>query len=156
QNPEPLVQLRGQLISDIGKVLQAKTLEEVDPAVWNQFQPPLAAGTPDPTPEERQEQLKRFREAFAAEGSMDAFSDKLEEVMAPFEQRGLLKELPPEAQANTEKLLVRTKGSEAFGAQVNVSDVRIKQAAAKLQQSLNEKLPSVEVAARAFAWLEPK
>lgn len=156
QNPEPLVQLRGQLVSDIGKVLQAKTLEEVDPAVWKQFQPPLAAGTPDPTPEEQQEQLKRFREAFASEGAMDAFSDKLEEVMAPFEQRGLLKELPPEAQANTEKLLVRTKGSEAFGAQVNVSDVRIKQAAAKLQQSLNEKLPSVEVAARAFAWLEPK
>lgn len=156
QNPEPLVQLRGQLVSDIGKILQAKTLEEVDANVWKQFQPPLAAGTPDPTPEEQQEQLKRFREAFAAEGSMDAFSDKLEEVMAPFEQRGLLKELPPEAQANTEKLLVRSKGSEAFGAQVNVSDVRIKQAAAKLQQSLNEKLPSVEVAARAFAWLEPK
>ena len=156
QNPEPLVQLRGQLVSDIGKILQAKTIEEVDPAVWKQFQPPLAAGTPDPTVEEQQEQLKRFREAFAPEGSMDAFSDKLEEVMAPFEQRGLLKELPPEAQANTEKLLVRSKGSEAFGAQVNVSDVRIKQAAAKLQQSLNEKLPSVEVAARAFAWLEPK
>ena len=154
QNPEPLVQLRGQLISDIGKVLQAKTLPEVDQTLWKQFQPPLAAGTPDPTPEEQAAQFERFREAFAGEKAMDAFSESLEEVMAPYEQRGLLKELPVEAQANTEKILV--KNTSGFDAEVPVSDVRIKQAAPKLQQSLKEKLPSVEVAERAFAWLEPK
>ena len=154
QNPEPLVQLRGQLISDIGKVLQAKTLPEVDQTLWKQFQPPLAAGTPDPTPEEQAAQFERFREAFAAEKAMDAFSESLEEVMAPYEQRGLLKELPVEAQANTEKILV--KNASGFDAEVPVSDVRIKQAAPKLQQSLKEKLASVEVAERAFAWFEPK
>jgi putative nucleotidyltransferase with HDIG domain len=154
QNPEPLVQLRGQLISDIGKVLQAKTLPEVDQTLWKQFQPPLAAGTPDPTPEEQAAQFERFREAFAGEKAMDAFAESLEEVMAPYEQRGLLKELPVEAQANTEKILV--KNTSGFDAEVPVSDVRIKQAAPKLQQSLKEKLPSVEVAERAFAWFEPK
>jgi putative nucleotidyltransferase with HDIG domain len=154
QNPEPLVQLRGQLISDIGKVLQAKTLAEVDQTLWKEFQPPLAAGTPDPTPEEQAAQFDRFREAFAGEKAMDAFSEGLEEVMAPYEQRGLLKELPVEAQANTEKILV--KNASGFDAEVPVSEVRIKQAAPKLQQSLKEKLPSVEVAERAFAWLEPK
>jgi putative nucleotidyltransferase with HDIG domain len=154
QNPEPLVQLRGQLISDIGKVLQAKTLPEVDQTLWKQFQPPLAAGTPDPTPEEQAAQFERFREAFAGEKAMDAFSESLEEVMAPYEQRGLLKELPVEAQANTEKILV--KNASGFDAEVPVSDVRIKQAAPKLQQSLKEKLSSVEVAERAFAWFEPK
>lgn len=154
QNPEPLVQLRGQLISDIGKVLQAKTLPEVDQTLWKQFQPPLAAGTPDPTPEEQAAQFDRFREAFAGEKAMDAFSEGLEEVMAPYEQRGLLKELPVEAQANSEKILV--KNASGFDAEVPVSEVRIKQAAPKLQQSLKEKLPSVEVAERAFAWLEPK
>ena len=153
-NPEPLVQLRGQLISDIGKVLQAKTLAEVDQTLWKQLQPPLAAGTPDPTPEEQAAQFERFREAFAGEKAMDAFSDSLEEVMAPYEQRGLLKELPVEAKANTEKILV--KNTSGFDAEVPVSDVRIKQAAPKLQQLLKEKLPSVEVADRAFAWLEPK
>jgi cyclic-di-AMP phosphodiesterase PgpH len=154
QNSEPLVQLRGQLISDIGKVLQAKTLAEVDQTLWKQFQPPLAAGTPDPTLEEQAAQFDRFREAFAGEKAMDAFSEGLEEVMAPYEQRGLLKELPVEAQANTEKILV--KNASGFDAEVPVSEVRIKQAAPKLQQSLKEKLPSVEVAERAFAWLEPK
>ncbi len=153
-NPEPLVQLRGQLISDIGKVLQAKTLAEVDQTLWKQLQPPLAAGTPDPSPEEQAAQFERFREAFAGEKAMDAFSDSLEEVMAPYEQRGLLKELPVEAKANTEKILV--KNTSGFDAEVPVSDVRIKQAAPKLQQLLKEKLPSVEVADRAFAWLEPK
>ncbi len=156
QNPEPLVQLRGQLVDEISKVLQAKSLDEVDPEVWKRFKPPLAAGTPDPTPEEQKEQFERFRQAFSEEQALSKFADALEEVMTPFEQRGLLKELPESAQANTEKILVRSKGAEAFGAQVPVADVRIKQAAPKLQQSLKEKLPSVEVAERAFAWLEPK
>jgi putative nucleotidyltransferase with HDIG domain len=156
QNPEPLVQLRGQLLSDISKLLAAESLDKADPAIWAQFQPQLAPGTPDPTPEERQAQFTRFREAFAAEGALDAFEEKLAEVMAPFEQRGLLKELPPEHDANAEKILVRSKGSEAFGAQVPISDVRIKQASDKLQQSLNEKLPSVEIAGRVFAWMAPK
>ena len=97
-------------------MLQAKTLEEVDPEVWKRFQPPLAAGTPDPTPEEQKEQFERFRQAFAEEQALSKFADALEEVMTPFEQRGLLKELPESAQANTEKILVRSKGAEAFGA----------------------------------------
>ena len=35
-------------------------------------------------------------------------------------------------------------------------DVLIKNASAKLQQSLNEKLPSVELAQQVFAWLRPR
>lgn len=154
QNPEPLVQLRGQLVNDIAKVLQAKTFAEVDPALWKQFQPPLAAGTPDPTPEEQEAQFTRFREAFADEKALTAFADSLEEVFIPFEQRGLINEFPKDS--NTQKIMVRTKGAEAFGAQALAPDVLISQAKPKLQQTLKEKLPSVEVAERAYAWLDPK
>jgi putative nucleotidyltransferase with HDIG domain len=156
QDPEPLAQLRGQIVSDIGKLLTAKTLEDADAAVWKRFQPTPAAGTPDPTPQEQTEQFTRFKEAFAGEGALEAFAKKLEEVMAPFEQRGLLNELPPEHDANADKILVRSKNSEAFGAQVSVSDVRIQQASDKLLQALNEKLSSVELAGRVFAWLQPR
>ena len=154
QNPEPLVQLRGQLVNDIAKVLQAKTFAEVDPTLWKQFQPPLAAGTPDPTPEEQEAQFTRFREAFADEKALTAFADSLEEVFIPFEQRGLINEFPKDS--NTQKIMVRTKGAEAFGAQALAADVLISQAKPKLQQTLKEKLPSVEVAERAYAWLDPK
>src|SRR5688572_26373108 len=68
QDPEPLAQLRGQIVDDIGKLLDAKTLEAADPAVWKKFQPTPAAGTPDPTPAEQTEQFKRFHEALAGEG----------------------------------------------------------------------------------------
>jgi hypothetical protein len=155
QNPEPLVQLRGQLVNDISKLLAAKTLDEVDAELWKQFQPPLAAGTPDPTDEERRQQFARFRDAFAEEGALTSFEEKLAEAMAPFEQRGLLEDLPGD-DVNAEKIWVRPKGSESVGVQAAVSDVRIKQASAKVQQALNEKLPSLDVAARAFAWMEPK
>jgi cyclic-di-AMP phosphodiesterase PgpH len=154
QNPEPLVQLRGQLVNDVAKVLQAKSLDEVDPELWKQFKPPLAAGTPDPTPEEEKEQFARFKEAFADEKAMTDFAEDLEEVFAPFEQRGLINEFPKDS--NTQKIMVRSKGAEAFGAQAQAAEVLISQAKPKLQQSLKEKLPSVEVADRAYAWLDPK
>jgi putative nucleotidyltransferase with HDIG domain len=157
QNPEALAQLRGQLVGDITKIVTAESLDQADVDVWKRFQPQPAPGTPELTPQEQAEQFKRFREAFAADDAVDVFEEKLAEVMAPFEQRGLIEVFPPEGHdANTEKILVRSKGAEAFGAQVPVSDVRIAQAADKLQKSLSEKLPSLEVASMIFAWLKPK
>ncbi|RIK77345.1 MAG: metal-dependent phosphohydrolase [Planctomycetota bacterium] len=156
QNPEPLVQLRAQLVSDINKLLGAKTLDEADQAVWAKFQPTLADGTPDPTPQQQAEQFARFRESFNAEGALSALEESLAEVMKDFERHGLLADLPPEHDANSEKIFVRSKGAESFGALAAVSDVRIKQASAQLQRALNEKLPSLEVASRVYAWLEPR
>jgi putative nucleotidyltransferase with HDIG domain len=156
QNPELLVQLRAQLQSDIAKLLSADSLEKVDAALWQQFQPPRAAATPDPTPQELKDQFTAFREAFAAEKSLDAFAEKLGEAMEPIEQQGLLKALPDEHDANRERIFVRKKDATTVGRQVNVSDVLIKQAAAKLQTTLNEKLPSLKVSERVFAYLEPR
>src|SRR5690606_30772149 len=112
--------------------------------------------TPDPTPEELKQQFAEFREAFAAEKSLEAFSQKLAEAMEPLEQQGLLKALPDEHDANREKIFVRKKDATTVGRQVNVSDVLSKQAAAKLQTTLNEKLPSLKVSERVFAYLEPR
>ncbi len=161
QDPTPLIQLRAQLSSELSKLLSAEKLTEVDHKLWQEFQPPLAAGTPDPTPEERQTQFDRFREAFAAENAMEVFEEQLAEVMAPFEQWGLLEELPAEHKdLNFEKIFVRSRepSGEGYGASAgrDVADVRIENAAARLQTSLNEKLVSAEVAQQTFAWLRPR
>ena len=161
QDPEPLIQLRAQLSSEISKLLSSEKLEEIDPKLWQEFQPPLAAGTPDPTAEERQAQFDRFREAFAEENAMEVYGEQLAAVMAPFEQWGLLEELPAEHNdLNFEKIFVRSRepGGEGFGASAGreVAEVRIENAAARLQTSLNEKLTSVEVAQKTFAWLRPR
>jgi len=156
QDPEPLVQLRAQLRSEITKVLAAEKVSDLDPALWEKFEPKLAAGTPDPTDEQRQEQFQRFREAFAAENALEVFSEKIAAVMAPYEQWGLLEALPPEHKdVNFEKIFVRTREGEAFSAeaQTNVADALIENAASRMQQSLSEKLSSVELAQRIYAWL---
>ncbi|HCK42012.1 MAG TPA: hypothetical protein DHW22_10300, partial [Planctomycetaceae bacterium] len=73
QDAQQLVQLRAQLRSEISKLLTAEKLEDVDAELWKEFQPPLAAATPDPTAEEQQEQFARFRESFAVENAVEVF-----------------------------------------------------------------------------------
>ncbi len=161
QDPEPLVQLRAQLSSELSKLLLAEKFSEIAPELWQEFQPQLAAGTPDPTPEERQAQFDRFRDAFSAENAMETYKEHLAEVMAPFEQWGLLEELPAEhKELNFEKIFIRSRelGGEGYGASAgrDVADVLFESAAARLQTSLNEKLVSAEVAQRTFAWLRKR
>ena len=158
QDPEPLAQLRAELVSEVGKLLSVKSFDEVDQQLWQEFEPPLAAGTPDPTSEERQKRFDAFHEAFAEENALESFSVQMVEVMAPFEHWGLLDALPAEHEANFEKIFVRTREGEDFGAeaQTDVASVLIETASAHLQQSLNEKLSSVVLARRVFAWMRPR
>ena len=76
--------------------------------------------------------------------------------MAPLEQWGLLEALPAEHDANQESIFVHGPDSEGFGAKKDVAEVLIENAAARLQQSLTEKLPSLELAQRVYAWLRPR
>ncbi len=159
QDPAPLEQLRAQLRSEIGKLLTNENWEDVDAKVWQDFQPHLAPGTPDPTAEELREQFQRFRDAFSEENALEDFSDAMAAVMAPYEQWGLLQTLPEEhKEVNFEKIYVRSREGEGFSAeaQTSVAEVLIKNASARLQQSLNEKLTSVELSQRVYAWVHPR
>ena len=156
QDPAPIVQLRAELLNKISNLLAAKDVSEVDQELWSEFQPDFADGTPDPTEEEIAAQLERFRQAFTAEHALDVFSAKLAEATAPIEQWGLLEVFPKELEANQEKIEVRNKESSAFGAQTEVQNVLIDNASDRLQQALQEKLSSLELAQRVFAWLRPR
>ncbi len=159
QDPEPLIQLRAQLRSEISKLLAAEKIEDVADNLWKDFEPPLAAGTPDPTAEERAAQFARFRETFAQDNGLESFDEQIAQVMAPFEQWGLLEALPAEHEnLNFEEIFVRRREANAYGppAKRNVSEVRIENAADQLQTALREKLPSAALAERVFAWLRPR
>lgn len=159
QDPQPLVQLRAQLRNQITKLLAAESLDTVDQELWNEFQPALAPGTPDPSDEQRQEQFQRFREAFAEENALEQFGERMGEVMAPLEQWGLLETLPEQHQeVNSESIYVRRLEGEEFSAEAktSITEVLIENASARLQQSLLEKLASAELAQRVYAWLKPR
>ena len=158
QDPIPLEQIQAQLKLDLSTLLAYGTFGEVDQELWQAFQPPLAEGTPDPTAEELEQQFSRFHESLAKEADLELFNTKLAEVMAPLEQWGLMEELPEEHDGNRERIFVRTREGEGYSAEAGraIPDVFIKNVSARLQQSLSEKLPSLELAQQVFAYLRPR
>ena len=116
---------------------------------------PLAEGTPQPTPAERQQQYQRFHDALAADGALEKFKTALGEVFAPLVEKGLIEKLPPEHDANNETISVHPVGTDTkFPRNVQVSDVLLENATSSLQKALSAKMPSPEVADRVFARLK--
>ncbi len=158
----PVQQLRAKLENEVGQLVAAENYAAAE-KLWDTFRLPLAEGTPEPTSDERAQRYQRFHDALAAEGALDAFKESLNAAMTPIMQKGILTGLPPEHDANFETIFVRTviskdgkEGKEGFPQQVPVSEVLIENAAAQLQKQLEQKMPSLEVATRVFAWLRPQ
>jgi putative nucleotidyltransferase with HDIG domain len=152
-NPADLEQLRAKVENAVTEVTSANSLAESAP-LWNEFRLPLAEGTPEPTEEEHEQQFQRFKEALTAEGALKAFKTSLNESLAPWIEKGLLDKIPPEHDANMETIEVRREGNPAWGQPVAIDEVLVESAAAALQKSLQQKMPSLEVADRVFAWLK--
>jgi putative nucleotidyltransferase with HDIG domain len=156
QDSTALKQLRAKVENEIAELVAAKSLRDVH-KLWDLYKLPLAEGTPKPTDQERLDQFKKFREALLTEGARSKFKAALDESFAPLVQKGLLDKLPPEHEANEEKILVRPARSEAgFEQTVPVSDVLMENATAALQKSLQQKMPTLDVADRVFARLNLK
>jgi putative nucleotidyltransferase with HDIG domain len=162
QDPEPLVQLRAKLRTDISGLLAAKTLAEADPDVWARFLPPPAEGTPELDPEVKEAQFADFLKAFSGENALEETSEDVATAMADLDQRGILKALPPEHDelgANSETIWVSLKKDGAAGvpSAANIADVLLTdEAASRLQKALTKELPSPELAAHVYAWLAPQ
>jgi putative nucleotidyltransferase with HDIG domain len=155
QDPAPIVQLRAKLESEVSQLVAAKEYADVAQK-WQAFRRQMAADQPETTEEEHQQQYLSFRETLSGQGALDAFKTALAESLNLIEQNGLLDKLPPEHDANSDKIAVRRAGKEGFEQEINVSDVLMQYAADKLLQDLNKKMPSPDVSARAFAWLRPR
>ena len=151
-----LEQLRAKLQNSLTRVVSAESLDEFGAEEWKLFEPPRAEGTPAPLVEERAAQYDRFREALAEEGALDNFKKAIADAFVPLSRQGLMEELPADHEGNLEKIFVQPLGQQGFEVEVPVADVLKASAAATLQKSLTEKLPSVEVADRLFAWLRPQ
>src|SRR3954468_13845078 len=78
QDPASLEQLRAQLENEVTELVAAKSLSKVD-KLWEAYQLQFAAGTPKPTPKEREQQYQKFRETLSAEGALDKFKVALKE-----------------------------------------------------------------------------
>jgi cyclic-di-AMP phosphodiesterase PgpH len=151
-NPEQVEQLRARIENDVTQIVAAKSYEEIKD-IWDQYRLQLAEGQLQPTEEERQQRFQKFREALAPEGAMEAFKQSLTESLAPLMRNGILEKLPPEHDANAEKIAIRPVGNQGFEEEVPISDVLVENATTALLKSLEQKM-RLEVANHIFAALK--
>jgi putative nucleotidyltransferase with HDIG domain len=160
QNAEPLVQLRAALRNSVVALLSATTFENVDKALWQQFQPPSTDATMPPLREQEEEQFEQFRAALASDRELVKFQNSLSSAMASFERRGLLEKLPPEHdKGNHEEILVHPVKDPREQEIVRIEDVLIGAVSVEngpLQQRLAQHFDNKDVAQRVFNWLRPK
>lgn len=155
QDLAPLEQLQAKLQNTLTKAVGVASVEEFGWNEWAAFEPVLAPGTPQPSKEDREKQFQRLQEQLTGEGNLEKYKKAIDEAFVPLRQKGLLYELDSQHQGNLEKIFVQPKGTSGFATEVPVSEVLVGTGAA-LQKSLAEKLPSLEVADRIFAWLKPQ
>ena len=153
-DPARLDQVRAKIENDVTEIVAAKSLKDAD-SLWSTFRLPLAQGTPEPTPQEREERYRKFHDALAADGALDKFKSALDEIFAPILDKGLLDKLPPEHDANKETISVHLVGTDnKFPRNVPISDVLTENVASQLQKGLTAKMVSSDVADRVFARLK--
>lgn len=153
-DPLPITQLGAQVRNEVTQLAGATSLEDPDVAsLWTTYRPPLAEGTPEPTPEEAQAEFERFQAELTTDEALNAFGKALDDALAPFEQRGLLDQQPTDA--NAEQIVVQRSGKQGFPEVVAVRDVLVDNARSDLDQSLRRLMPNLDLARHVFARLRP-
>jgi putative nucleotidyltransferase with HDIG domain len=152
-DPDPLVQLRAALQNRAVLVAGAKSLGELDKKVWADFFPAPDSGAPVLTPEEQEQRFGLFHGALATPEALAKLERAVSDVLAPFEQHGLMEKLPQEHNVgNQQEIMVVPKGHADQRQVVKVADVLIGEAD-WLKKGLAERLDSPELATRVFTWL---
>ena len=121
QDADPLAQLRGKLLIKVDQIAGAVTVEQLGLEVWQEFEPLLEEDATPRSTEESERQFQQFKEVLAGENALEKFRADVQEAFAPFEQRGLLKEMPLDNEGkaidiNQERIRVRPKGSHVMAA----------------------------------------
>jgi putative nucleotidyltransferase with HDIG domain len=155
QDSEPLVRLRGALRNTLLEVMRSNRFADVNPQVWNEFQPQDSKAA-RLSRQDLQQRFDKLRRALEGDENLAGFEKALAAAMAPFEQRGLLETLPQKPdEGNQDEIVVYPVGQHDSQQIVKVSDVLIGDATA-IRESLRKHLSSTDVADVVFDWLRPQ
>ncbi len=151
-DPEPLTQLKAEVQNDLAELAAFATWADVDQDLWAAYTPALATGTPEPSEAERQTAFEKFKAEITGEEVLPKIQQAISEIFAPLNTRGVLEVQPTDA--SSERIEVRPNGKDTFALKVPVSEVLQENLRNQLQKSLEQKLPSLDVASRVFARLK--
>jgi len=155
-DPRPLESLRAELRNTVIELSAAQSLDDVDPRLWAQFQPPGAATDSPLATADEEKAFREFQAAFTGQENQERFEQGLARAFEPFEKRGLIQSLSePYGKGNQNEILVATRENPDQEEVVEVADVLIGDGTALLE-SLRAELDSPEAADRLFAWLQPR
>ena len=121
--------------------------------------PPLQIqpGTPASRLWRRRAEFARFKQAFADDANLTKFEESVKRSLAEFTDHGLLESLQHELDdGNQFRIRVTPVGNPADMRSFEVNQLRIGQAALRLEANLKQQLASPEISAKIFAWLKPK
>ena len=156
QNADPLIQLREQLRNTLLEVTAAPSLDQLNPEIWKDFQLPEVEGAKPPTAKDRQTQFETFRRAFTPQEKLDLAVAAVAEVIAPFEEHGLLKQFDQDlGPGNQKEIEVYPAGFPQERKTVRTADVLIGDGTA-IRDALRDREELSGAADRLFAWLMRK
>lgn len=150
---DELVQLRAAMQNRALQVAGAKSLADLDKKVWDEFFPAPDSGAPVLTPEEQEQRFQLLHGALSTPEALAKLERSVAEVLAPYDQRGMMDKLPQEpTEGNQQEIVVIPTGHPDQRQVVKVSEVLIGDAD-WLKKGLAERLDSPELATRVFTWL---
>lgn len=153
---DELVQLRAAMQNRSLQVAGAKSLADLDKKVWDEFFPAPDSGAPVLTPEEQEQRFQLLHGALSTPEALAKLERSVAEVLAPYDQRGIMDKLPQEpTEGNQQEIVVIPTGHPDQRQVVKVSDVLIGEAD-WLKKGLAERLDSPELATRVFTWLRSR
>ncbi len=154
QDPQPMVELKARVLNELAQIAGAESLEDVDPQIWDSYQPDLAEGTPEPTDAERAKQFDLFKQALLDDASDKKIERVLDDVFKEdLEQFGVLTELPSEDYATSTKITIQQMEPTGVQVEKQINDVLLVSVRDRIRRQLELRMPSLEVAAHIFARL---
>ncbi len=160
QDSNRLKLLRDALCERVRQVVRADSLEKLGPEVWQEFM----ADTNETTGDENQRKenaQKRFtalREQLADDKDLEKYKESVKNAMGFLDEHGLLDALQHDFDkigGSTTQIRVARSGYDARPT-FSVEELRIDNAAKKLESKLKETLASEALSTPTFAWLRPR
>ena len=151
-----LAALREELIQRVVAVTGAETFTALDKEIWDEFFLATPTDATPPTAPELEQHFVRFHTALPNQEAVMRLDRAVTEALSPFEQSGLLKDLPkdPKEQVGNPRFIIVLRKNNSEN-KVAILDVLVGNAES-IKRSLTASQLDAEVVYRVFDWLRPR
>ena len=133
-NARLLEEVRQELTNKVGQLVQAETLDKVDPKLWSEFSPPGMSRTE----EEEKSRFESLKTYFTAGKDRNRFDEAVKRAVGPLEKNGLLKELKHKPDQGSQlSIRVYPVGNPKITHSAEVDSILLHKATVVLRQRLD-------------------